>query len=78
VQLYRKVKALLDCSVTDYILSRRLKKAKYLLINESFTISEITYMVGFSNPNYFSTVFKSKYGVTPSEFKKNNTTNLKA
>jgi AraC-like DNA-binding protein len=29
-------------------------------------------MVGFSNPNYFSTVFKGKYGVTPSEFKKNN------
>jgi signal transduction histidine kinase/CheY-like chemotaxis protein/ABC-type xylose transport system substrate-binding protein len=72
VQLYRKVKALLDCSITDYILNRRLKKAKYLLNNEHFTISEITYMVGFSNPNYFATVFKAKYGCTPSEFKKNN------
>lgn len=70
VQLYRKVKALLGCSITDYILNRRLKKAKYLLNNESYTISEITYMIGFSNPNYFSTVFKNKYGVTPSEFKK--------
>jgi AraC-like DNA-binding protein len=72
IQLYRKVKALLGCSITDYILNRRLKKAKYLLNNESFTISEITYMVGFSNPNYFSTVFKAKYDCTPSEFKKNN------
>ena len=71
VQLYRKVKALLDCSITDYILNRRLKKATYLLNNESLTISEITYMVGFSNPNYFATVFKAKYGCTPSEFKKN-------
>ncbi|SMD16118.1 hybrid sensor histidine kinase/response regulator transcription factor [Pedobacter nyackensis] len=70
VQLYRKVKALLDCSITDYILSRRLKKASYLLINENFTIAEITYMVGFSTPNYFSTVFKAKYGCSPSEFKK--------
>lgn len=70
VQLYRKVKALLDCSVTDYIMNRRLKKAKYLLINERYTIAEITYMVGFSSPNYFSTVFKSKYGMRPSEFKK--------
>lgn len=70
VQLYRKVKALLDCSITDYILNRRLKKATYLLNNESLTISEITYMVGFSNPNYFSTVFKAKYGCTPSDFKK--------
>lgn len=71
VQLYRKVKALLDCSVTDYIMNRRLKKAKYLLINERYSIAEITYMVGFSSPNYFSTVFKSKYGMRPSEFKKN-------
>ncbi|MGN6640292.1 MAG: substrate-binding domain-containing protein [Mucilaginibacter sp.] len=70
VQLYRKVKALLDCSITDYILNRRLKKAKYLLNNEDLTISEVTYMVGFSNPNYFSTVFKAKYGCTPTEFKK--------
>jgi len=74
IQLYRKVKALLGCSITDYILNRRLKKAKYLLNNEGFTISEITYKVGFSNPNYFSTVFKSKYGCTPSEYKRNNST----
>lgn len=70
VQLYRKVKALLDCSITDYILNRRLKKAKYLLMNDHYSISEITYMVGFSSPNYFSTVFKSKFGQRPSEFKK--------
>jgi len=70
VQLYRKVKALLNCTITEYILSRRLKKAKYLLMNEAYSISEITYMVGFSTPNYFSTVFKAKYDCTPSEFKK--------
>jgi AraC-like DNA-binding protein len=71
VQLYRKVKALMGCSITDYILNRRLKKAKYLLTNENYTIAEITYMIGFSNPNYFATVFKAKYDCTPSEFKKN-------
>ena len=70
VQVYRKVKALLGCSISDYILDRRLKKAKYLLNHEDQSIAEVTYMVGFSNPNYFSTVFKSKYGCTPSEFKK--------
>ena len=70
VQVYRKVKALLGCSVADYIINRRLKRAKHLLINGDFTIAEITYEIGFSNPNYFSTVFKSKYGCTPSEFRK--------
>jgi len=70
MQLHRKVKAILDSNVSDFILSKRLKKAKELLLNEDLTISEITYMVGFSSPNYFSTVFKSKFGQSPSEFKK--------
>ncbi|GAA4320215.1 substrate-binding domain-containing protein [Mucilaginibacter gynuensis] len=70
IQLYRKVKALLGCSITDYILNRRLKKATYLLNNENLTIAEITYMVGFSNPNYFATVFKAKYDCTPTEYKR--------
>jgi signal transduction histidine kinase/DNA-binding response OmpR family regulator len=70
VQLYRKVKALLGCSITDYILNRRLKKARYLLTHEGYSISEITYMVGFASPNYFSTVFKAQYNCTPSEYKR--------
>lgn len=70
IQLYRKTKVLLDCTINDYILNRRLKKAKYLLINEDLSISEITYQVGFSSPTYFSTVFKSKYNCTPSSYKK--------
>lgn len=74
IQLYRKVKALLGYNITDYIMSRRLTKAKYLLTNEDHNISVITYMVGFSTPNYFSTVFKAKYGCTPTEYKKQQRT----
>lgn len=69
VQLYRKVKALMNVNVSDYILSTRLQKAKYLLQHEELSISEISYKVGFSSPAYFSTVFKSKFGVTPKAFK---------
>lgn len=69
VQLYRKVKALLNTNVNDYILNTRLQKAKYLLQNEDCTVSEIAYKVGFSSPAYFSTVFKSKFGMTPTAFK---------
>ncbi len=69
VQLYRKVKALLDCSVNDYILNVRLQKAKYLLNSAGLTIAEIAYQVGFASPAYFSTVFKSKFGITPSNYK---------
>lgn len=69
VQLYRKVKALIGYNVNDYILNVRLQKARFLLAKENLTISEVSYRVGFSSQGYFSTVFKSKFGVTPSEFK---------
>jgi AraC-like DNA-binding protein len=69
IQSYRKVKALLNVNVNDYILNIRLQKAKYLLQHEEFNISEIAYKVGFSSPAYFSTVFKSKFGVTPKVFR---------
>ena len=32
-------------------------------------ISEIAYALGFSTPNYFSTAFKNKFGVSPKEYK---------
>ena len=69
VQLYRKVKAVLGLNINDYILSVRMQRAKYLLLNEDLTIAEISYRVGFSSQAYFSTVFKSKFGVTPKAFK---------
>ncbi|MEO7766187.1 MAG: response regulator, partial [Ferruginibacter sp.] len=69
VQLYRKVKALLDCNVNDYILNVRIKKSRYFLSRAEYSVSEIAYKVGFASPAYFSTVFKSKIGVTPTEFK---------
>jgi len=69
VQLYRKVKALIGYNVNDYILTIRMQKAKYLLLNENLSISEISYKVGFSSQAYFATVFKSKFGVTPKAFK---------
>lgn len=69
VQLYRKIKALLNTNATDYITEKRVQKAKYLLRHESLTIAEIAYKTGFSSPAYFSTVFKQKFSVTPSEYK---------
>jgi signal transduction histidine kinase/AraC-like DNA-binding protein/ABC-type xylose transport system substrate-binding protein len=69
VQLYRKVKAVLGYNINEYILEVRMQKAKYLLLNEDLSISEISYKVGFASQAYFATVFKSKFGVTPKAFK---------
>jgi signal transduction histidine kinase/AraC-like DNA-binding protein len=70
-QLYRKVNALLGETISDYIQNVRLKKAEELLWENKLTVAEIAYQVGYSSPDYFSTVFKSKYNVAPSQFKKN-------
>lgn len=70
VQLYRKVKAMLGISVSDYISNYRLEKAKSMLESTNYSISEIGYATGFSSPNYFSTAFKGKFGVTPGAYKK--------
>lgn len=69
VQLYRKVKAILGISVSDHINNIRLDKAKELIVNSNKNISEIAYAVGYSSPNYFSTIFKNKFGVSPKDFK---------
>ena len=71
VQLYRKVKTVLNCSVNDYIITTRLQKAKYYMQHENLSISEIAFKSGFASAAYFSTVFKSRFGVTPSVFKEN-------
>jgi len=69
VQLYRKVKSLLNSNINEYILSARLQKAKYYLRHEELSIAEVAYKTGFSSPAYFSTVFKTKLGVSPTVFK---------
>lgn len=69
VQLYRKVKALLGISISEYINEKRLAKAKNYLTASDFSISEISYKVGYSSPGYFSTSFKNKYGLTPNTFR---------
>jgi len=69
IQLYRKVKALIGYNVNDYISTVRLQKAKYLLADMQLTISDVAFKVGYSSQAYFSTVFKSKFNITPSEYR---------
>lgn len=69
MQLYRKVKNLVGYNVNDYILLVRLQKAKYLLLHETSSIADIAFQTGFSSPAYFSTVFKAKFSITPSEYR---------
>jgi len=70
VQLYRKVQALLNMNVMDYLTDIRLKRAKHLLRETNNPMSEIADATGFSTPAYFTTFFKQHTGKTPSEYRK--------
>ena len=67
-QIYRKVKQLTGMSPVEYIKSIRMKKAAMLLQQRKFTVSEIMYMVGYSNASYFSKCFQGVFGKTPKQY----------
>jgi Response regulator containing CheY-like receiver domain and AraC-type DNA-binding domain len=56
-------------SISDYLNNIRINYAKRYLQDESYNISDITEMVGFEHFSYFSTIFKSIVGMTPSEYR---------
>lgn len=68
--LYMKMKNLIDLSPQDFIIHTRLKEARRMLAETDETVKGIAYDCGFSNPKYFSTSFKKKYGVSPAAFRK--------
>ncbi|TZF86280.1 response regulator (plasmid) [Pedobacter sp. BS3] len=68
--LYKKIKALTGQTVNDFVRSIRLKRAAQLLEQGKHTISEVAYIVGFSDINYFRKCFKEQFGFTPKEYSK--------
>lgn len=75
--LHLKMKALTGESSYDFIRKIRFNKAAKLLQEGGYTIAEISCMVGFSVPSYFSTSFKKYFGCLPTEYvqKKRNQQN---
>lgn len=70
-QLFRKIKAVTNLSVSIYIRNIRLEEAKKLLLNDSnINITEVAYDTGFSTINYFSKCFKDYTGKSPKEYSK--------
>ena len=59
-------------SPAQYQLQQRLLKAKEMLTGTDINISDIAYALKFVNTGQFSTFFKHKEGVTPSDFRKRN------
>lgn len=69
-QLYLNIKRLTDHTPSSFVLSIKMKEAKKLMLTTGMTSSEISYKLGYCNPNHFSRQFKEYYNVSPSEFRK--------
>lgn len=66
--LYRKIKHLTGTTPVNLIRRVRMAKAALLLSYGEFTVSEVMYRVGYSNPSYFSKCFMAEYKITPSQY----------
>jgi len=60
-----------DNTVNEYVHNRRLDLGSNMLKNSEMTISEIVYKLGLTSRSYFSKIFKTKYGITPTVYRSN-------
>lgn len=65
--LFREV---YDLSPKEYVLRRRFRKARDLLLNTELNVTEISAACGFTDSNYFARCFRKKFRAQPREFRK--------
>lgn len=69
-KLYEIFKTELGTGVSQYILRRRMHRAKKLLRTTELPVGQIADMVGFADYNYFGRVFKKTYGRPAKSYRK--------
>lgn len=72
--LSRKFKEDTGMSLIDFINLNRIEAAKVYLQNNTSSITEIAFIVGFNDVNYFSRVFKKMTDLTPSQYRRKHST----
>ena len=69
-QLYRKLKATVDMSVSEFIRVHRIKIASELFKNKNLNVTDVCYSSGFTDTSYFSKSFKEVFKVPPATYRK--------
>lgn len=67
--LYDKFKNKKLSSPASYIRDQRLTKAKHLLRSTDLPIGQVAFAVGFEDPLYFSRLFKTSIGISPTNYR---------
>lgn len=68
-QLHRKIRAAVDHSPRQFLLTLRLQRAAELIRKNAGTFSEIAYQTGFNTPNYFTKAFRKHFNCSPREYR---------
>lgn len=66
---YRKVRELMGMSPNDYLRRCRMERAAELLRTTDLPVSDVCVQIGVPDAQYFSRVFKTFYGVTPTAYR---------
>lgn len=70
VHLFRKLKALIGLTPSEFIRDFRIKHAQEMLGTGKFRVVDVASLVGFQDVQYFSKVFKKETGKSPSDYSK--------
>jgi len=69
VHVSRMFKLQTGDNLSDYVLRLKMEMAASLLANPTLKSYEISFQLGYQNPNYFNKVFKKYYSSTPQEYR---------
>lgn len=68
-QLNRLFRQEFGITVYSYILNNKINIAKSLLSGTSMSVTEIAFLLNFTDEHYFSNIFKKKTGLTPTQWR---------
>ncbi|WP_313583687.1 helix-turn-helix transcriptional regulator [Lacrimispora sp.] len=71
--LSRSFKDILGAAYSDFVLDAELERGAQMLVEGNEPIKNIISFLGYEIPSYYSKIFKNKYGVTPSQYRKEQT-----
>jgi len=68
MQLYRKLHAMTEMTVKEFVRDIRLKRAAQLLVQKKMNVSEVAYAVGFKDMSHFRKCFRQEFNMSASEY----------
>lgn len=71
-KLQRLFKQVFGKSIYQFAVSIKMKEARKMLLTKNYNVSEVGYLVGYSNLSHFSEMYREFFGISPKSFLKAN------